>query len=141
MATFMGTPYERGKSDAIVTRKVTAPIEEGLVVYQSDTDTVATVNAEVVPFGVMGLNEIAGASVVISGLKVKVQTDDEEAPTIGAQVFVVPATGKVSATEDANIATNAVFASNTIETDGRTRNTATKADDRKCVLIDFPNGL
>ena len=141
MATFMGTPYERGKSDAIVTRKVTAPIEEGLVVYQSDENTVATVEAGKVPFGIMGSNEIAGASVVISGLKVKVQTDDEDEPTIGAQVFVVPATGKVTATEGGNIPTNAVFASKTIETTGRTRNTAAKADNKKCVSIDFPNGL
>ena len=141
MATFMGTPYERGKSDAIVTRKVDAPIEEGLIVYQNAEDKVAVMDGEHIPFGVMGLNEIAGASVVISGLKVKVQTDDEDAPAVGGQVYVVPATGKVTSTEDGNIATNAVFASATIEEDGRTRNTAVKADDRKCVLIDFPNGL
>lgn len=141
MTTYMGTPYERGKSDAIVTRKVDAPIEEGLFVYTSGENTVATVNGEVVPFGVMGQKEIAGSSVVVSGLKVKVQTDDEEQPTVGAQVYIVAATGKATAAEDGNIPTNATFASSTLETDGATKNTAVKANDRKCVAIDFPNGL
>lgn len=141
MTTYLGTPYERGKTDLIVTRLVDAPVEEGLFVYESAENKVAKMTASKTPFGVMGLNEIAGASVVVSGMKVKVQIETGSTPTVGGQVFIDATSGKATTTETSNIATNATFASATIEEDGVSNNTSTKSKNLKCVLINFAGGL
>lgn len=135
MATLLGTPYERGKSDVIVSRKVDAPIEEGLFVADAGEGKVA-VNGET-PFGIMGQNEIVGCSVVVAGLKVYVQADAGCNPTVGGQVHVT-AEGKVS--HEGGTAINATFAEGECKENGVTDNTAVKATNRKCVAINMVGG-
>lgn len=135
MATLLGTPYERGKSDVIVSRKVDAPIEEGLFVVDAGEGKVA-VNSGT-PFGIMGQNEIVGCSVVLSGLKIYVQADDACNPTVGGQVHVT-AEGKVS--HEGGTEINATFAEGACKENGVTDNTAVKATNRKCVAINMVGG-
>lgn len=141
MGTLLGTPYERGKSDIIVSRKVAAPIAEGLFVTETDEKTVAAMSSGKTPCGVMGQNEIVGCSVVKAGLRVWVQMTDAETPTVGGQVYVNPTTGKATTTSAEMTAVNAVFASDEVRTDGITENTATKAYNVRCALINFVGGL
>lgn len=135
MATLLGTPYERGKSDVIVSRKVDAPIEEGLFVADAGEGKVA-VNGGT-PFGIMGQNEIVGCSVVVAGLKVYAQADAGCEPTVGGQVHVT-AEGKVSHEDGTPI--NATFAEGAVKENGVTDNTATKATNRRCVAINMVGG-
>lgn len=135
MATLMGTPYERGKSDVIVSRRVDAPIEEGLIVADAGEGKVA-VNGGT-PFGIMGQNEIVGCSVVVAGLKVYAQADAGCEPTVGGQVYVT-AEGKVS--HEGGTPINATFAEGAVKENGVTDNTATKATNRRCVAINFVGG-
>lgn len=144
MGTLLGTPYERGKSEIIVSRKVAAPIEEGLVVADKGAGEVEAFATGKTPYGIMGQKEVVGCSVVMAGLQVYMQADDACVPTIGGQVFITAA-GKASheegAAEPKAVGINAVFASATVKEDGITENTATKAYNRKCVLIDFVGGM
>lgn len=135
MATLLGTPYERGKSDVIVSRRADAPIEEGLIVADAGEGKVA-VNGGT-PFGIMGQNEIVGCSVVVAGLKVYVQADASCEPTVGGQVHVL-AGGKVS--HEGGTAINATFAEGAVKENGVTNNTATKATNRRCVAINMVGG-
>ena len=66
---------------------------------------------------------------------------NEETPTVGGQVYVNPTTGKATTTSAEMIAVNAVFASDEVRTDGITENTATKAYNVRCALINFVGGL
>lgn len=143
MATLLGTPYERGKSDVIVSRLVASPIEEGLFVADKSKTEVEAMASGKVPAGVMGQNEVVGCSVVKSGLRVYVQADDNCVPTVGAQVYVIPSSGKATHTDNssANIGVNAVFAEDALKSDGVSENTATKSTTKKCVAIDFVGGL
>ena len=137
MATLLGTPYERGKSDVIVSRKVDAPIEEGLFVADAGEGKVVVHNGVNTPFGIMGQNEIVGCSVVLAGLKVYVQADAGCTPTVGGQVHVT-ADGKVS--HEGGTEINAVFAEGACKENGVTDNTVTKATNRKCVAINILAG-
>lgn len=141
MGTLLGTPYERGKSDVIVSRLVESPIEEGLFVTETDEKTAAAMSASATPRGVMGQNEIVGCSVVKAGLRVWVQLTHSDTPAAGDPVYVDPATGKATTESTDMIAVNAVFASDEVRTDGITENTGTKAYDVECALIDFVGGL
>lgn len=138
--TLMGTAYEGDKSTIVVSRLVDAPIEEGLVVYDAGNDKVAGMANSKVPFGVMGQNEIVGASVVVAGLKVYAQADDSCTPTVGAPVYVNDA-GKVTHDSSATTAINATFAEDALKNDGVVENTTDKAYDRKCVAINFVGGF
>lgn len=140
MATLLGTPYERGKSDVIVSRLVDAPIEEGLIVADAGEGRVKAFEGGNTPFGVMGQNEIVGCSVVVAGLKVYVQADEDCSPAVGGQVFVT-AEGKVTNAEEGNTGLKAEFAEGALKENGVTDNTATKATDRKCVAINFVGGF
>lgn len=135
MATLLGTPYERGKSDVIVSRRVDAPIEEGLIVADAGEGKVA-VNGGT-PFGIMGQNEIVGCSVVVAGMKVYAQADAGCEPTVGGQVHVT-AEGKVS--HEGGTAINATFAEGACKENGVTDNTAVKATNRRCVAINMVGG-
>lgn len=140
MATLLGTPYERGKSDVIVSRLVDAPIEEGLIVADAGEGKVKAFEGGNTPFGVMGQNEIVGCSVVVAGLKVYVQADEGCSPTVGKQVFVT-AEGKVTHEEGDNTGLKAEFAEGALKDNGVTDNTAVKAQNRKCVAINFVGGF
>lgn len=134
MTKFLGTPYERGKSDAIVSREADGTIEEGLVVQLTGAQKCKLIEASKVPYGVSGKPNVIKQDVVVSGLRVYVQTDDKSV-TIGAPVYVNMTTGKVTATADSNTAVNAVFASDVEECQ------TSKKVKYDGVAIDFPNGL
>lgn len=140
MATLLGTPYERGKSDVIVSRLVDAPIEEGLIVADAGEGKVKAFEGGATPFGVMGQNEIVGCSVVVAGMKVYVQADNGCNPTIGNQVYVT-AEGKVTHVEDGNTGLNAEFSEASVRENGISDNTATKSMNKRCVAINFVGGF
>lgn len=140
MAILMGTPYERGKTDAIVSRLVDAPIQEGMIVADAGDGKVKAFGAGETPFGVMGQNEIVGCSVVVAGMRVYVQADDACAPVVGKQVFVTAA-GKVTHDDEGNTGLKAEFAEGAVKENGVTDNTATKATNIKCVAINFVGGF
>lgn len=142
MATLLGTPYERGKSDVIVSRLVDAPIAEGLIVADAGNGKVEAFDTGKTPYGVMGQNEVVGCSVVLSGLKVYVQADDDCTPTIGAQVFVT-SEGKVTHddADGANTGLKAEFAEASLRENGVVDNTAVKSSTTKCVAINFVGGF
>ena len=141
--TLLGTPYERGKSDVIVSRKVASPIEEGLFVADKSMTEVEAMGADKTHAGVMGQNEIVGCSVVKSGMRVYVQADDSCTPTVGGQVYVIPTTGKATHTDNsgANVGVNATFAEGALKSDGIVDNTTSKSTTKKCVAINFVGGL
>lgn len=146
MAKLLGTPYERGKSDIIVSRKPTSgtALEEGLFVKQGVEGFVSLANASAAaaPWGVMGQQEAVACSVVLAGLKVAVQLDDSITPSAGQTVYVSAVTNKATNTDnsEANFGTAATF-TGVIGTDGRSDNTATKKTTVRWAEINMPNGL
>jgi len=146
MAKLLGTPYERGKSDIIVSRRPTAGtvIEEGLFVKQGAESFVSLANAgsAAAPFGIMGQQESVACGVVISGLKVAVQLDDSITPAAGEIVYVSAVTNKATNTSNsaANPATAATF-TGVIGTDGKMQNTIPNSSSKRWAEINMPNGL
>ena len=140
MATLLGTPYERGKSDVVVSRLVDAPIEEGKVVFDAGKGKVAPMEDGKTPFGVMGQNEVVGASVVLSGLGVWVQASEDCVPVVGAQVYVTN-DGLVTSVADGNVATACAFASDEVKENGVVENVTPKAYNKKCVKINMLEGF
>jgi hypothetical protein len=145
MAKLLGTPYERGKSDAFVSRKPTGgtPIEEGLFVKQGVEGFVSltTATAPAAAWGVMGQQESIACGVVISGLKVAVQLTDGITPAAGETVFVNDLNNKATNILDTdNFATAATF-TGVIGNDGRSDNTSTKSTNKRWAEINMPNGL
>ena len=132
----LGTPYERGNSDVIVSRAYAAGTAEGLAVKESDVNgalTIAAANEDVL--GVSGRVGIVAAEEIKSGLKVYVQalTAGEEI-TIGGQVYVAEG-GKFTQVEDTNTAVNATARTKIVDCVDSNGNTF------KGFAIDFPNGL
>ena len=134
MTKFLGTPYERGNSDAIVVRETKTKIEEGLVVYLDGEHSCALIEPDRIPYAISGKANVVAQDFVVSGLKVYAQTDDESV-TIGEQVYINEATGKVTATAEGNTPVNAFFRSDVEDCQNSKRETF------KGVAIDFPNGL
>lgn len=143
MAKLLGTPYEVGKSDCVISRKPTSgtPLEEGLFVKQG-AEGFVSLAAGAAPFGIMGQQEAVAAGIVISGLKVAVQLNDSITPSAGEIVYVDASTNK--ATNDAdggdNAGTNATF-TGVIGTNGKSDNTATKKTTVRWAEINMANGL
>ena len=146
MATMLGTPYERGKSDEIISRrpKNNAKVDEGLFVADAGNGEFEAMAANRPILGVMGAQEIVGGAVVVNGRKVYCQTDDTAAPTLGAPVYVVVATGKVTAIAGSNTQINATFTEAALKTDGRADNTSWPAAPKtglSCLQITFHGGV
>jgi hypothetical protein len=148
MSKLLGTPYERGNSTVVISRRPTSDtaIEEGLFVKQAVEGFVSKVNAGgtgvALPFGVMGQQEAVSCAVVTSGLKVAVQLDDSITPTAGQSVYVSPLTNKATnvSNSGANYLTAGTFTgANGI--DGRSENLTEKATTLKWAEINMPNGL
>jgi hypothetical protein len=143
MAKLLGTAYEVGKTEAVISRRPTSGtvLEEGLFVKQGAEGYVGLAAGDA-PFGVMAQQEAVACAVIISGLKVAVQLNDAITPTAGQVVYVDASTNK--ATNDAdggdNAATAATF-TGVIGTDGRSDNTATKKTTVRYAEINMPNGL
>lgn len=145
MAKLLGTPYERGKSDVVVSRKPTGgtALEEGLFVKQGVEGFVSltTETAPAAAWGVMGQQESVACSVAISGFKVAVQLTDAITPTAGQTVYVNDLNNKATNILDTdNFATAATF-TGVIGTDGRSDNTSTKSTTKRWAEINMPNGL
>jgi len=146
MAKLLGTPYERGKSDKIISRRPTGgtAIQEGLFVKMGAEGFVSLANAgSAAPaVGVMGQQEAIACGVVLSGLKVAVQLDDSITPSVGQIVYVSAITNKATNTDnsEANYGTNALF-TGVIGTDGRSDNTSSKLTSVRWAEIVMPNGL
>ncbi len=146
MAKLLGTPYERGKSDVVVSRRPTGgtPIEEGLFVKQGAEGFVSLANASssAPAWGVMGQQEAVAAGVVLSGMKVAVQLTDSITPTAGQTVYVNAANNKATNTANsgANPATAATF-TGVIGTDGEMKNTGSGVKNKPWAEINMPNGL
>lgn len=142
----LGTPYEKGNSTCIVSRKPTSgtALEEGLFVKQGVEGFVSLANASAAApaWGVMGQQEAVACAVVLSGLKVKVQLDDSITPTAGQPVYVSAVTNKATNTDnsEANYITAATF-TGVIGTDGESKNTSTKSSTKRWAEINMPNGL
>ncbi len=146
MAKLLGTPYERGKSDVVVSRRPTGgtALEEGLFVKQGAEGFVSLANASssAPAWGVMGQQEAIACGVVLSGMKVAVQLDDSITPTAGQTVYCSAVTNKATNTANsgANPATAATFTGNNGD-DGKSDNTATKKTTVRWAEINMPNGL
>lgn len=145
MSKLLGTAYEVGKSDVVISRKPTAGtiLEEGLFVKQGVEGFVslASLTAPAAAFGVMGAQEAVACSVAISGMKVAVQLNDAITPTVGQTVYCDDTTNKATNIVDTdNFATAATF-TGVIGTDGRSDNTATKKTTVRWAEINMPNGL
>lgn len=140
MATLLGTPYERGKSDVVVSRLVDAPIEEGKVVFDAGKGKVAPMENGKTPFGVMGQNEVVGASVVLSGLGVWALASEDCVPVVGGQVHVTD-DGLITSVAGDNTATACAFASEEVRENGVVENVTPKAYNKRCVKINMLEGF
>ena len=149
MSKLLGTPYEVGKSTAVISRKPTSGtiLEEGLFVKQGAEGFVSLANAggtgAAIPFGVMAQQEAVACAVVISGLKVAVQLDDSITPTAGQAVYVSAVTNKATnvSNSGANYLTAGTF-TGVINTDGISNNiVASPSTSKRWAEINMPNGL
>lgn len=143
MSRILGTAYETGKSDEVVSRKLASgtALEEGLFVKETDANTVGLA-AGAAPFGVVGQLGTVACDIITSGRKVAVQLNDSITPTIGQTVYVDASTNKATNDDDegGNLGTNATFTA-VIGTDGRSDNTSTKKTTVRWAEINMPNGL
>ena len=151
MSKLLGTPYERGNSTTVISRRPTPtqegvfnPIEEGLFVKQSVEGYVSVANAgsSAAPFGVMGQKEVVSCGVVISGMKVAVQLTDAIEPVAGTAVYCNAANNKATniSNSGVNLITAATFTGK-FGTDGRSDNLTAKATTLRWAEINMPNGL
>jgi hypothetical protein len=146
MSKLLGTPYERGNSTVVISRRPTgdATIEEGLFVKQGVEGFVSVANAgsSAAPFGVMGQQEAVSCGVVISGMKVAVQLTDAIEPVAGTPVYCNAGNNKATniSNSGANFITAATFTGK-FGTDGRSDNLTAKATTLRWAEINMPNGL
>ena len=145
MSKLLGTAYEIGKSDIVVSRKPTGgtALEEGLFVKQGAEGFVSLANATAAAaaWGVMGQQEAVACGVTLAGLRVAVQLNDAITPAAGEAVYVDDTTNKATNILDTdNFITAATF-TGVIGTDGRSDNTSTKKTTVRWAEINMPNGL
>jgi len=146
MAKLLGTAYETGKSDSVISRRPTGgtALEEGLFIKQGEEGYVSLANASssAAPFGVMGQQETVACGVIISGMKVAVQLDDSITPSVGQVVYCSAVTNKATNTSNsaANPATAATF-TGVIGTDGKMQNVTPNSTTKRWAEINMPNGL
>ena len=148
MSKLLGTAYETGKSDKVISRKPTGgtPLQEGLFVKQGVEGFVSLANAggAAAPFGVMAQQESVACSVLLSGMKVPVQLDDSITPAVGETVYVSAVTNKATNTSNsgANFGTAATFTAAKIGTDGISNNVVGNTSTSvRWAEINMPNGL
>jgi len=145
MAKLLGTAYEVGNSEQVVSRRPTGgtALEEGLFIKQGAAGYVSLANATAAAaaWGVMGAQEAVACSVVLAGLRVAVQLTTGITPTAGETVYVNDLTNQATNILDTdNFATAATF-TGVIGTDGISNNTATKSTSKRWAEINMPNGL
>lgn len=133
----LGTPYERGNSDDIVSRQYPeGGIGEGLFCSMVDDNDVALVTASTTVYGITGKVEIGACDVITGGKKIFVQTDLDDTATIdiGEPAYMDAATGKVT-NDDTKSAIKAVFRSQVVKC------VDSKGQEFNGVAIDFDGAL
>lgn len=145
MATLLGTPYKRGKSDVInAYEKPETFIEEGLCVVELTNTTIAKYNgSNGIPCGVMGHTEHKGASAVKCGQEVAVQ--------LASGVTSIAITDSVYVTSDGlftNVSTNntqvnatwAKVGATVVLADGKVSGASARSN-QSCAFISFVGGM
>ena len=145
MATLLGTPYKRGKSDIINAYDRPANIiEEGLAVVETSNVTIAKFDgSNGIVCGVMGHTEHKGASAVKCGQEVAVQLDaGVETIAITDNVYVTSA-GKFTNASSGNTQVNATWCNidGVIIRDNGVVSGSDKRENQKCAFISFVGGL
>ena len=145
MATLLGTPYKRGKSDVInAYDRPETFIEEGLAVKKKKKKKNATFNgSNGIVCGVMGHTEHKGASAVKCGQEVAVQLDaGVESIAITDNVYVTSA-GKFTNVASSNTQVNATWCNidGAIIRENGVVSGASKRENQKCAFISFVGGL
>lgn len=146
MATLLGTPYKRGKSDIInAYNRPAQDIEEGLAVVETTNVDIAKYNGtNGIVCGVMGHTEHKGASAVKAGQEVAVQLDtavSEINPTDGVYVT---AAGVFTNVESGNKQVNAIWCKIDdmfVRNDGIVTVGANARENVKCAFISFVGGM
>lgn len=146
MAKLLGTAYEVGNTESVVSRKPTSgtAIQEGLFVKQGAFGFVslANTNSASAPWGIMAQQEAVACSVLLSGLRVAVQLDSAITPNAGEPVYCSAVTNKATNTSNSgtNFGTNATF-TGVIGTDGYFNNDNSSTTNARWAEINLPNGL
>lgn len=131
----LGTPYERGHSEVIVSRDAPdTAIGAGYVCIESGK-TIAKFAGTGTPAGVSGYTKQKSIALIKAGLKVRAITDLTSA-TAGAPVYVTTA-GLVTTTDGGNTAINATVSF----ADSKLANVGEEADGTKYLMIDFVGGF
>lgn len=145
MATLLGTPYKRGKSDVInAYEKPETFIEEGLCVVELTNTTIAKYNgSNGIPCGVMGHTEHKGASAVKCGQEVAVQlASGIESIAITDSVYVT-SDGKFTNVSTNNTQVNAIWCKvdgAVIHTNGKVSGASARSN-QSCAFISFVGGM
>ena len=145
MATLLGTPYKRGKSDVInAYEKPATFIEEGLAVVETSNTTIATYNgSNGVICGVMGHTEHKGASAVKCGQEVAVQLASGIESISATDGVYVTSSGKFSNVSTSNTQVNAIWVKVDgafIHADGKVSGASARAN-QSCAFISFVGGM
>lgn len=148
MATLLGTPYKRGRSDVINAYDRPASfIEEGLAVVETSNTTIATYNgSNGIICGVMGHTEHKGASAVKAGQEVAVQLASGVDSIDADDSVYVTSSGlftNTAGTSSENTQVNAMWVKVDgafIHTDGKVSGASARAN-QSCAFISFVGGL
>lgn len=147
MATLLGTPYKRGKSDVInAYDKPETFIEEGLAIVETSNTTIAkATGSNGIICGVMGHTEHKGASAVKAGQEVAVQLASGITSISAGDSVYVTADGKFSNSDgsSANTQVNAIWVKVDgafIHTDGKVSGASARSN-QSCAFISFVGGL
>ena len=145
MATLLGTPYKRGKSDVInAYEKPETFIEEGLCVVELTNTTIAKYNgSNGIPCGVMGHTEHKGASAVKCGQEVAVQLADGVSSIAITDSVYVTSGGKFTNVSTDTTQVNAIWCKvdgAVVHSDGKVSGASARSN-QSCAFISFVGGM
>lgn len=145
MATLLGTPYKRGKSEIInAYEKPSTFIEEGVCVVELTNDTIAKYNgSNGIPCGVMGHTEHKGASAVKAGQEVAVQLASGVTSIAITDSVYVTSDGLFTNVSTSNTQVNATWCKvdgAVVHSDGKVSGASARSN-QACAFISFVGGL
>lgn len=145
MATLLGTPYKRGRSDIInAYDRPETFIEEGLAVVETSNVTIATYNgSNGIICGVMGHTEHKGASAVKAGQEVAVQLDSSVSSISATDGVYVTSAGKFTNVATSNTQVNATWVKVDgayVHADGKVSGASARLN-QSCAFISFVGGM
>ena len=145
MATLLGTPYKRGKSDVInAYDNPETFIEEGLCVVELTNTTIAKYNgSNGIPCGVMGHTEHKGASAVKCGQEVAVQLASGVTSIAIIDSVYVTSGGKFTNVSTDNTQVNAIWCKvdGAVVHDNGKVSGASARSNQSCAFISFVGGM